>query len=461
MKRREDGESSEARDAGDSGRARASGGSMVDGISSSSRGSSNSSNSRDSRDSRETRISGNSSNSRDSSNSREARTSRITSAAPHAPWPMVRLGEVCEVRAGANYKDVEDPNGHYPIYGTGGIMGRASRYRCPAHSVIVGRKGTLDNPFLVHEPFWNIDTCFGVVPSERIVPEYLFRFCQGFDFYSLVPASGRPSTTSDAVRAIEIPLPPLSVQREIVARLERELAAVEKMKKGFEALAETAKAEFNAELKEVFEEISRRGAYPPAEGCPRSGCPSRGETRRLGEVCENLDSRRVPITKSNREAGKYPYYGASGIVDWVSGYIFDGDYLLVSEDGANLIARSTPIAFSVSGKIWVNNHAHILAFPDLTTQRFVEFYFALIKIDEFVTGAAQPKLTQSALNSIAIPFPSLSAQREVVARLDGAKAKAEKLEAKAREGAAVCATMRKAILKEAFSYFAEATEDKK
>ena len=76
------------------------------------------------------------------------------------PWPMVRLGDVCEVRAGANYKDVEDPNGRYPIYGTGGIMGRASQYRCPAHSAIVGRKGTLDNPFLVHEPFWNIDTCF-------------------------------------------------------------------------------------------------------------------------------------------------------------------------------------------------------------------------------------------------------------------------------------------------------------
>ena len=358
---------------------------------------------------------------------------------------MVRLGDVCEVRAGANYKDVEDPNGRYPIYGTGGIMGRASQYRCPAHSVIVGRKGTLDNPFLVHEPFWNIDTCFGVVPSGKIVPEYLFRFCQGFDFYSLVPASGRPSTTSDAVRSIEIPLPPLSVQREIVARLERELAAVEKMKKGFEELAETAKAEFKAELKEVFEELKHGGV-----GIETNGTDGTVETRRLGDVCKNLDSRRVPITKSNREAGKYPYYGASGVVDWVSGYIFDGDYLLVSEDGANLIARSTPIAFSVSGKIWVNNHAHILAFSDLATQRFVEFYFASIKIDDLVTGAAQPKLTQNALNSIEIPFPPLAVQREVVARLDSAKARADKLEAKAREGVVVCETMRKAILKEAF-----------
>ena len=241
-------------------------------------------------------------------------------------------------------------------------------------------------------------------------------------------------TSIKKLQQLEIPLPPHPVQREIVARLERELAAVEKMKKGFETLAETARAEFKAELKEVFEEISRGGA----------------ETRRLGEICENLDSRRVPITKSNREAGKYPYYGASGVVDWVSGYIFDGDYLLVSEDGANLIARSTPIAFSVSGRIWVNNHAHILAFSDLTTQRFVEFYFASIKIDDLVTGAAQPKLTQNALNSIEIPLPPLADQREVVSRLDSAKARAEKLEAKARESVVVCETMRKAILKEAF-----------
>lgn len=252
-------------------------------------------------------------------------------------------------------------------------------------------------------------------------------------------------TSIKKLQQLEIPLPPLSVQREIVARLERELAAVEKMKKGFEALAETARAEFKAELKEVFEELKHGGV-----GIGTDGTNETVETRRLGDVCENHDSRRVPITKSNREAGKYPYYGASGVVDWVSGYIFDGDYLLVSEDGANLIARSTPIAFSVSGKIWVNNHAHILAFSDLATQRFVEFYFASIKIDDLVTGAAQPKLTQNALNSIEIPFPSLADQREVVSRLDSAKARAEKLEAKAREGVAVCETMRKAILKEAF-----------
>ena len=89
---------------------------------------------------------------------------------------------------------------------------------------------------------------------------------------------------------------------------------------------------------------------------------------------------RKPVTSGNREAGNIPYYGASGIVDYVKDYIFDGDYLLISEDGANLLARNTPIAFSISGKNWVNNHAHILRFNNRITQRYVEIYLNSIDL---------------------------------------------------------------------------------
>jgi type I restriction enzyme S subunit len=164
------------------------------------------------------------------------------------------------------------------------------------------------------------------------------------------------------------------------------------------------------------------------------------QTKTLDQIAVNLDSKRVPITKASRSAGEYPYYGASGIVDYVADYIFDGDALLISEDGANLLARSTPIAFSVSGKYWVNNHAHILKFSDSSTQRFVELYLASIALDKYITGAAQPKLNQSALNSIPIPFPSLSEQQRIVRILDEAfdsiataKANAEKNLRNARE----------------------------
>ena len=371
------------------------------------------------------------------------------------PWLMVRLGDVCEVRAGANYRDVEDPNGRYPIYGTGGIMGRASQYRCPAHSVIVGRKGTLDNPYLVDEPFWNIDTCFGVVPSERIIPEYLFRFCQGFDFYSLVPASGRPSTTSDAVRAIEIPLPPLPVQREIVARLERELAAVEKVKKGFEALAETAKAEFKAELKEVFESGELR--VESGELAVRRV--------KLGEICETItDGDHQPPPKSSQGVPFLVISNvASGRISFENTRFVPRAYYEAIQE--NRKPRKGDVLLTVTGSYGIpvvvetddmfcfQRHIALIRASRLDS-KFLAYvlqspeskrYFDLV-----ATGAAQKTIGLGSIRAMSIPFPSMSAQRQIVDRLSAAKARTEKLEAKAREGVAVCETLRKAILKEAF-----------
>ena len=140
---------------------------------------------------------------------------------------------------------------------------------------------------------------------------------------------------------------------------------------------------------------------------------------KLGDICVNYDGKRVPITQSDRNAGIYPYYGASGIVDYVEHYLFNEDLLLVSEDGANLLARSTPIAFSVSGKIWVNNHAHVLKFASYATQKFVEYLLNSMSLEHFITGSAQPKLNQKAMNSIQIPFPPLSVQKEIVAEIEG------------------------------------------
>lgn len=111
----------------------------------------------------------------------------------------------------------------------------------------------------------------------------------------------------------------------------------------------------------------------------------------IKNVCQNLDYKREPITSSERVKGKYPYYGASGIVDWVDNFIFDDDLLLVSEDGENLSARVTPIAFSIKGKTWVNNHAHVLKFDDLYMQNYVEYFFNQLDLTSKITGTAQPK----------------------------------------------------------------------
>jgi type I restriction enzyme S subunit len=107
-------------------------------------------------------------------------------------------------------------------------------------------------------------------------------------------------------------------------------------------------------------------------------------------------------------------------VDYVADYIFDEDLLLVSEDGANLLARTYPIAFSISGKTWVNNHAHVLRFAERATQRFVEYYLNSISLEPYVSGMAQPKLNQRSLNSLSIPVPPIAEQKQIVAILDEA-----------------------------------------
>ncbi len=142
------------------------------------------------------------------------------------------------------------------------------------------------------------------------------------------------------------------------------------------------------------------------------------EWKTLGELAENLDSKRKPITSGLRETGKIPYYGASGIVDYVRDYIFDGDYLLVSEDGANLIARNTPIAFSISGKAWVNNHAHVLKFETYAERKYVEYYLNSIDLTSYISGAAQPKLNKKNLENIKIPNPAPKEKERIVAVLD-------------------------------------------
>lgn len=142
------------------------------------------------------------------------------------------------------------------------------------------------------------------------------------------------------------------------------------------------------------------------------------EWKTLGELAENLDSKRKPIRSGLRDVGDIPYYGASGIVDYVKDYIFDGDFLLVSEDGANLLARNTPIAFSVSGKSWVNNHAHVLKFETYAERRYVEYYLNSIDLTPYISGSAQPKLNQKNLNGIKIPNPLPEEKERIVAILD-------------------------------------------
>jgi type I restriction enzyme S subunit len=238
---------------------------------------------------------------------------------------------------------------------------------------------------------------------------------------------------SAIVRSLPIMLPPLTEQNRIVGILDETFAGIAMAKANAEKNLQNARALFASHLQSVFTQRGNGWAE-----------------KTLGESCENLDSKRVPITRNKRTAGKYPYYGASGIVDHVSDYIFDEDLLLVSEDGANLLARTYPIAFSVSGKVWVNNHAHVLRFADLATQRFMELYLNLIKLNSYVSGMAQPKLNQNSLNSIPVPVPPLPQRKAIVQKLEALSKETQRLESIYQRKLIALEALKKSLLHQAF-----------
>lgn len=137
---------------------------------------------------------------------------------------------------------------------------------------------------------------------------------------------------------------------------------------------------------------------------------------KFDEVLINRDSERIPVSVADRKKldKVYDYYGASGVIDKVDSYLFDETLLLIGEDGANLLSRSTPIAFLAHGKYWVNNHAHVLASTEHILLEYAEIVINSMSLVPFVTGAAQPKLSQNMMNKIAIPVPPLEEQQRIV-----------------------------------------------
>ena len=142
--------------------------------------------------------------------------------------------------------------------------------------------------------------------------------------------------------------------------------------------------------------------------------PESWEVVRLKKLCECLDSKRVPIKQSDRNErkGEVPYYGASGQIDWIDDYLFDEPLLLIAEDGENLVSRKLPIAYSIEGKSWVNNHAHVLRVNEIN-QFFLEYYFNSIDLSPYLTGATRPKLNKASLLDIPVPRPGYEEINEI------------------------------------------------
>lgn len=318
------------------------------------------------------------------------------------------LETVCELSRGKVYSRayITANEGDYPVYSSqtanNGELGRISTYDYDGEYLTWTTDGAYAGTIFHRKGKFSITNVCGLIAIKspdilniRFLYYWLSINAQEYVYRGM----GNPKLMSNQMALIEIPIPPLAVQEKIVRILDP-----------FTNLVAELQAELQARQKQYEHYRNRLLTFKKdAEGI---------EWKRLPDICENLDRKRKPVTASNRTFGPYPYYGASGIVDYVSSYIFDGNYLLISEDGANLLARSTPIAFSISGKNWVNNHVHVLRFQNMSTQKYIEYYINMIDISQYVSGGAQPKLNQENLNKILIPIPSLPEQQRIVSILD-------------------------------------------
>jgi type I restriction enzyme, S subunit len=363
-------------------------------------------------------------------------------------WRKKRLGEVCEIIKGRKPTLKSMPeDGDLPYLVARVIRGtEQAEYASVSdrNSVTVTESETIiicdgSNSGEVFTGFRGIlsSTMGKIAKRIELNDAYLRAFLGStFDvFNGAKTGAAIPHLDKEAMYALEFPIPPLAEQQRIAGVLARAFTELSTATIIAEKSLQQSRALFESHVHSAFAQRDESWIETTVD-----------------KLSTNLDSHRVPITKSHRKSGRYPYYGASGIVDYVAEYIFEGNTLLVSEDGANLLMRSTPIAFSASGKYWVNNHAHILKFENMATQKFVEHYLASIPLDDYLTGAAQPKLNQKALNSIPIPIPKhVEKQARVVGGIEELATETQCLQSIYQQKLAALDALKKSLLHQAFT----------
>lgn len=377
-------------------------------------------------------------------------------------WVWVRLGAIAEIVTGGtpSKKQPEYYGGNFPFYKPSDLdQGRltydASEYLSeegkkvsriiPKNSTAVCCIGSIGKcGYLMCEGTTN-QQINSAIPKINSLCLYYYLCTENFvqNLLSMASATTIAIVNKSKMESCAFPLPPLSEQQRIVERIEELFAKLDEAKERLQEVADSFAVRKAGILHKAFTgELTKQ--WRRENGVSDESW----EEKKLSEITENQDSKRIPLSKSQRDNMNriYDYYGASGIIDKVDDYIFEGKKLLIGEDGANLVTRSKDIAFIADGKYWVNNHAHILDVKDTVLLMYLCHYINNMDLIPYVTGSAQPKLTQAKMNNIKIFLPTLSEQHEIVRLIDDLLAR-ERAAQQATEQALVSIDlMKKSIL---------------
>ena len=268
--------------------------------------------------------------------------------------------DVLEIKNGRNQKNVENPNGKYPIYGSGGIMGYADDYICEADTVIIGRKGSINNPIYVEEPFWNVDTAFGLsAKREILMPRYLYYFCQYFDFERLNKAVTIPSLTKSDLLKIELKLPTIETQKKIVDRLIKVEQIIQLKKRKLQKLDTLVKSRFA----EMFGDPIRN--------------PKGWKVVTIGDIVTEV---RYGTSKPAVEGGKYPYLRMNNLT--ADGHLDLNDlkYIDISDDEVEkCVVRKGDVLFNRTNSIDLVGKTAVF---DLQDDMVIAGYIIRVRLNE-------------------------------------------------------------------------------
>ena len=282
-------------------------------------------------------------------------------------------------------------------------------YKILPNDILITMTGTTKIGYNYSENIGYLNQRVGkIIPfPEKIKNRFLFHLLLFFEnkIYKLATGAGpRPNLSAEQIKSFKVPLPPLKKQAKIAAALDKFTELTEELTE--ELTAREAQYDYYRNMLLSQEWIERE------EG-------KEIEWKALEEVCKILNSKRKPITRKNRIEGTYPYYGANGIKSFVKDYIFNETLILMGEDGSVMDKNKNPVLHWIENqKIWVNNHAHVLGqLKKKYNLKYIYYFLSTIDVSKIVKGLP-PKLNQSNLRKIKIPFPSLKTQQKIVNILD-------------------------------------------
>ncbi|WP_222611743.1 restriction endonuclease subunit S [Seonamhaeicola algicola] len=320
-------------------------------------------------------------------------------------WKTYKLEDIASFSYGKMPKKKLLGKGKYPTF-----SGYKYQYQYPEFNVLKddlivvarGVGGTGDVK-LVKEKSYLTNLSIKIELDQSILTNryFYYKFLLNNLKY-LDSGSAQSQLTINDLSKVEVKIPPLPEQKAIA----NILSAIDGKIENNLTINKTLEDMAMALYKHWFVDFGpfQDGEFIDSELGP---IPKGWEVKRLDDLADILNSKRIPLSTRERSTrkGKFPYYGASGIIDFVDDYLFDGEYVIISEDGENLRSRKTPIAFSAVGKFWVNNHAHIVRGKMRGINKLLISHMAQLDMNPFLTGAVQPKLNKQNLLSIGISFP--------------------------------------------------------